>query len=275
MKERPISITIISWLFIIGGIGAFAGMVFMYNRPATATASLSEALTPIQLGLALVLSIVKFVCGILILKAKHIGRIVYAASAPLAWLIGAILSGFSMTLIPSLVLISVYIFFLFTPKANKYFSGEGAQQPSPKRTATSRTILNIIGICCFIAAGFFINMMGILSFFAATGPDGDKASFLGIFCIPPLIFYLVGLAFYRGANWKMTTGLILLISGSLCLLTATTILFSKNSMKAVETVSHGFSVTFGDYTSGFTVIALCISVGALLCLLGRSPDKSS
>lgn len=268
MEKRPISISVISWILIILGITSLVFMLNIYTRHSNLAESLVEVLTPIQLGAAIVFAIVKIFCAILILKAKHIGRIIYVASALLAFVIS---SSFSMLLIAPLVLFAVCTFFLFTPKANEYFSSEGVQSP-PLEKQTSRTIRNIIAIFFFIVAGFFIFMMGFLSFYSATNPDGSKASFLGLFCIPPLIFYLVGLAFYRGENWKIATGLILLISGSLCLLSTSTILLS---MKEVDTVTYGFSVTFGDYMSGFSVIAICISVGILLCLLGRSPDKSS
>jgi hypothetical protein len=123
MKYRPKSITIISWFLIITNVIAVASTALTHNNPEMVKMMELSAI-PIALqyllmavGIAITIS-----SAVLMLKAKKTGRIMYIGWTTISLTIGLFTSPAKAMMIPSLVLFLVISFFLFRPKANKYFS---------------------------------------------------------------------------------------------------------------------------------------------------------
>ena len=80
-------------------------------------------------------------------------------------------------------------------------------------------ILKIISIILYIVSGYFITMMGVISFVnfdavdkpdTGTSPLFIKLLILGIFCIPPIILLIISAAINRFQKWKKPIGITLL-----------------------------------------------------------------
>lgn len=125
---------------------------------------------------------------------------------------------------------------------------------------------NVLGVIFLIASGYFLILMSLLSFSDATDSDYNKFIILGFFCIPFIVFHLIGLAFYRGTNWRFLTGITLVSSNSinfLIIISAVSIRFSSSFDKEIYTNSLDF---FNDYISGFTFVAVSFGLGLFLIL---------
>lgn len=135
-------------------------------------------------------------------------------------------------------------------------------------------IRNGVGIFFFVMSGFFICMIGLLSFFDIPDVGSKKYMIMGGFSIPLIISHLVGLALYKGSGWKMSTGITLLTGGALNILAVMPILSIKNSPEIATVMNTSSLDTFSDYLSGFIFIAVFMGVGTTLCLLGKSTNKA-
>jgi len=133
MRTRPTSITVIAWILILfGGISLVTttlminnGMIdeVMIDNPA-ARELLSKSLIPIpvQYAVTYVGLLVMLVSGVAMLKGQNWGRWLYVVGTAAGFLIGIITSPLKEAMIPGFVVFVVVTFFLFRPKANKYFS---------------------------------------------------------------------------------------------------------------------------------------------------------
>ena len=123
MKDRPTSLTIISWFLIITSLMSVVSTALSYNNPQVAKIMELSSI-PIfaqyifmVLGMAITLS-----CGFLLLKAKNVGRVLYVGWGIASLAIGLITSPAKAMLIPGLVIFVIITIFLYRPKANEYFS---------------------------------------------------------------------------------------------------------------------------------------------------------
>lgn len=135
-------------------------------------------------------------------------------------------------------------------------------------------IRNFLGVLFLIASGFFVYMVGLLAFFEFPDIGTKKFLLMGGFCVPILLFHLIGLAFYRGANWKVSTGITFISGGAFNIFVVISIISIKNSPEIHEVMDMSGLNSFNDYLSGFIVMALSIGLGFILYLLGRSANKS-
>jgi len=136
MRTRPTSITVIAWILILfGGISLVTttlminnGMIdeVMIDNPA-ARELLSKSLIPIpvQYAVTYVGLLVMLVSGVAMLKGQNWGRWLYVVGTAAGFLIGIITSPLKEAMIPGFVVFVVVTFFLFRPKANKYYSDRG------------------------------------------------------------------------------------------------------------------------------------------------------
>ncbi|MCI5165639.1 MAG: hypothetical protein D3903_05970 [Candidatus Electrothrix sp. GM3_4] len=123
MKDRPKSITIISWLLIIISVISIASTVFTYDNPEVVKMmELSGVSTTLQYILIAIGMAITISCSVLMLKAKSIGRIIYIGWTVISLLIGLFTSPAKAMMVPGLVFFVIITFFLFRPKANEYFS---------------------------------------------------------------------------------------------------------------------------------------------------------
>lgn len=129
MKDRPKSITIISWYFIIA---SFAGVISMYlNRDTPEIVKMMEQTAmPITMQYLMIVvgSIIMLVCGILMLKAMGSGRIIYVGWSMISLLIHTFTTPVMAMMVPAFVMFIIITFFLFRPKANEYF---GSSETKP------------------------------------------------------------------------------------------------------------------------------------------------
>lgn len=123
MKDRPKSITIISWFLIITSVISIASTAFTYDNPEVVKMmELSAMPITLQYILMVIRMAITISCSVLMLKAKNIGRIVYVGWTIISLIIGLFTSPAKAMMIPGVVFFLIITFFLFRPKANEYFS---------------------------------------------------------------------------------------------------------------------------------------------------------
>lgn len=143
-------------------------------------------------------------------------------------------------------------------------------------------IRNTIGVLCFIASGFFVYMVGLLAFLdmpeLMSGKGGsDKPVVVGGACIPLAIFHLLGLAFYRGANWRTSTGVTLLAGSAINVFAVVSVLSARASADALPMMDAPGLDAFSDWYWGFGVMTMFLGLGLALHWLGKrgaSPNES-
>lgn len=136
MRTRPTSITVICWILIVMGAIAviFIPLGLMYDPVTRAMmdhrvrALVAGNLLPlsVQWGIGVMKILVVFTTGIAMLKRQNWGRLLYTiwgaadfiqlATAPAMILVFA-----------GLIVYMVIVFFLFSPKADRYFGGSRSQ----------------------------------------------------------------------------------------------------------------------------------------------------
>lgn len=123
MKDRPKSITIISWFLIIANLMAIASTVLNYDNPEVVKVmELSSIPTALQYVLMAVGIVITICSAVLMLKGKNVGRIIYVGWTIMSLAVGLFISPAKAMMIPGLVFFLIISFFLFRPRANEYFS---------------------------------------------------------------------------------------------------------------------------------------------------------
>jgi hypothetical protein len=125
MKDRPKPLTVRSWYFIIA---SFAGVISTYiNRDTPEIVKMMElsAMSSTMHYLMIIVgSFIMLLCGILMLKAKGIGRTIYVGWSVVSLSIFTITAPVTAMMVPAIVIFILITFFLFRPKANEYFSSK-------------------------------------------------------------------------------------------------------------------------------------------------------
>jgi hypothetical protein len=128
MRTRPASITVIAWILILlGGISLVTtalmiDKIMIDNPAARELISKSPIPVPVQYAMTYVGLLIMLVTGVAMLKGQNWGRWLYVVGTTVGFLIGIITSPLKEAMIPGFVFFVVVSFFLFRPKANKYFS---------------------------------------------------------------------------------------------------------------------------------------------------------
>lgn len=123
MKNRPISIAIISWFLIVTAFISLVASVWAYGNPDVVKMMEMNVLpVSVQYTLTAVGVVLSILCGVLMLKARQSGRTVYVGWTLLSLAIGLFTAPAKMMLLPGLIFFLIIAFFLFRPKANEYFS---------------------------------------------------------------------------------------------------------------------------------------------------------
>ena len=109
MKRRPLSITIISWIFIVfGSIALLSGVVPLADLKSHWYVHLSR--------------ILQIVAGVFMLYGRNWARCLLVAWVAFHIVVGA-MHGI-VTLLMHVVIFSVILFFLFRPPASSYLSSQ-------------------------------------------------------------------------------------------------------------------------------------------------------
>jgi hypothetical protein len=131
MKERPTSITVISWILIVmGGISLITTSLIINNPMAVDLMRKSLLPVPVQFAMMFVVLLINITSSIAMLKGQNWGRLLYVTANIISFAITAITSPMKMMLIPSFILFLIVAFFLFRPKANEFFSTSVTEPPS-------------------------------------------------------------------------------------------------------------------------------------------------
>jgi hypothetical protein len=129
MRTRPTSITVIAWILILMGGISLVTTTLMIDTVTTNPAvrellSKSPIPVPVQYAMTYVALLVTLASGVAVLKGQNWGRWLYVVGTALGFLIGIMTSPLKSAMIPGFVVFVVVAFFLFRPKANKYFSDQ-------------------------------------------------------------------------------------------------------------------------------------------------------
>jgi hypothetical protein len=116
MKARPLSVTIIAWLFMIfGSIALLSGLL-----PLTG-ASLTQIIAEFKMHWMVHLSrVAQIISGLFMLRGHNWARWLLVAWIAFHIAVGA-LHGW-IQLLTHLLIFSVILFFIFRPRANEYFA---------------------------------------------------------------------------------------------------------------------------------------------------------
>jgi hypothetical protein len=121
MTPRPISITIISWLFIAGGIISIGADLLPFVGVNISTGpSDFQSLTFLELTMTLSVRLLALVCGVFMLYGFNWAR--WLLVAWMGFHIVVSIMNSPVQLIMHTTLFSIILFSLFRPKASIYFN---------------------------------------------------------------------------------------------------------------------------------------------------------
>lgn len=128
MDKRPLSLTIIAWIMVIGGVfGLYSSLTIGSNDLARQIIEESGGSIFVQQVAGVIGCIVSLACAYGIFKGQPWSRVLYVA-----WgVIGIIVSYLSAPIISAIVVSALFVavisFFLFRPAADRWFAAKGFQ----------------------------------------------------------------------------------------------------------------------------------------------------
>jgi hypothetical protein len=126
MQKRPLSLTIIAWVLIIFGLIGLYGAATMGSNPMSAK---MFAQSPVPLVVnqiwGAIGAIVGFIVAYGIFKGQPWSRVLYVVWSIIQLLVGLYISPIKLALVLGLVFLVVFSIFLFSEKANDWFSARG------------------------------------------------------------------------------------------------------------------------------------------------------
>lgn len=126
MEKRPLSLTIIAWLLIVLAVLGLVGVFTMRSNPEMVK-MLEQMHTSIifQQVWGVIGCIVTLIVAYGIFKAQPWSRVLYVAWGVLGLIVGFYTSPMKSFLVVSLIILVVVSVFLFSARANEYFSARG------------------------------------------------------------------------------------------------------------------------------------------------------
>jgi hypothetical protein len=122
MTKRPLSVTIISWIFIaFGGIAFLTGLLPLTNSAAVQRI----AVHPFEFGIIAVIQILAALCGVFMLYGFNWARWLLVAWVGYHVILSILHS--PLELVVHSLLFAVVLYFVFRPQASAYFQGTKAQ----------------------------------------------------------------------------------------------------------------------------------------------------
>lgn len=126
MTQRPLSISIISWVLIVIGSVSLITTTAMINNPTARDIMAQNPMPlPIQYAMSYLGLAIMIVSGAAMLKGRNWARYLYVISSLIVFALGFATSPIKATLIPGFVVFLVVAFLLFRPKANAFFTPHG------------------------------------------------------------------------------------------------------------------------------------------------------
>lgn len=121
--KRPTSVSVIAWILIVMAvITLVVASTNLHNPLANQLRAMDPIPVPLQFAIEYAGLVITFVAGIAMLKGHNWGRWVYVIWSIIAIVVGFATSPIKPAIIPGLVLFLIFVFFLFRPTANAYFS---------------------------------------------------------------------------------------------------------------------------------------------------------
>jgi magnesium-transporting ATPase (P-type) len=126
MEKRPLSLTIIAWLLIVLAVLGLVGVVTMRSNPAMMK-TMEQMHTSImfQQVWGVIGCVVSLLVAYGIFKAQPWSRVLYVVWGIIGLIVGFYTSPMKSYLVFSLVILVVVSIFLFSARANEYFSARG------------------------------------------------------------------------------------------------------------------------------------------------------
>lgn len=126
MEKRPLSLTIIAWFLIIFSLFGLYGVATMgSNAVAMKMIEQMHMSLRVQQAWGVAGAIVNLICAYGILKGLPWSRVLYVVWGAIGIIVGFYISPMKLVVLLSLVFLVVIAFFLFTEKANDWFSARG------------------------------------------------------------------------------------------------------------------------------------------------------
>ena len=126
MTKRPVSLTVIAWILIVLGLFGLYGAATLGSNPMAAK-MLAQSPVPLvvnQLWSALG-AVVGFIVAYGIFKGQPWSRVLYVVWIIIQILVGLYISPMKALLVVSVIVLVVLCIFLFSEKANDWFSARG------------------------------------------------------------------------------------------------------------------------------------------------------
>jgi uncharacterized membrane protein len=126
MTKRPLSLTIIAWILVALGLFGLYGAVTLGSNPMAAK-MLANSPVPLIFNQvwSAIGSLVGFIVAYGIFKAQPWSRVLYVVWSVIQIAVGLYISPMKSLLVFSFVVLIVISIFLFSEKANDYFSARG------------------------------------------------------------------------------------------------------------------------------------------------------
>ncbi len=127
MKQRPLSVSIISWFLIVSALLSLPSQVMLMNNPKALEMTekimaLSPIPVPIQYFILYAGLLILIFTGVGMLRGSNGSRWLYVIWAGVGSIIGLATSPIKLVMAPSILFYFIILFFLFRPKANDFFS---------------------------------------------------------------------------------------------------------------------------------------------------------
>ena len=121
--KRPTSVSVIAWLLIaMSGISLLTSIVSFNNPMVRELMAKSLIPIPLQFVISYVGLLITLASGIAMLKGQNWARFLYVGWGVIGFVIGILTFPMKAAMIPGVVVVAVFAFFLFRPEANTYFS---------------------------------------------------------------------------------------------------------------------------------------------------------
>lgn len=126
MEKRPVSLTIIAWLLIVFAVIGLIGVATMKSNP-----QMLKMIEEMHVSLlfeqvwGVIGAVITLACAYGIFKGQPWSRVLYVAWGIVSLVVGFYTTPMKAVLVISLVILIVFAIFLFSAKANEWFSARG------------------------------------------------------------------------------------------------------------------------------------------------------
>ena len=126
MEKRPLSLTIIAWLLIVGAVFSALGLVSIGSNPV-AMAMLENSGMPLVFhqAVGMVGIVISLACAYGIFAGQPWSRVLYVGWGLVGLAISIVTLPMISTIVLSLVVLAIFAFFLFRPAADRWFAARG------------------------------------------------------------------------------------------------------------------------------------------------------